>query len=101
MRRKVLLSGVALAAAVACSMIFAPDALAQLGGTSPMSSVVAKTNETREMLVTLGKAGVGVVAAVLFLMALGGKVAWHWVIMVIVAGAGLTGLDSLVGWINS
>ena len=53
------------------------------------------------MLVTLGKAGVGVVAAVLFLMALGGKVAWHWVIMVIVAGAGLTGLDSLVGWINS
>jgi fatty acid desaturase len=77
------------------------DASAQLLGNSPMSSVVAKTNETRQMLVTIGKAAVGVIAAVLFLMALGGRVAWHWVIMVVVAGAGLTGLDSIVAWINS
>jgi hypothetical protein len=101
MRRNWVLCVAALSMLAVGSLILAPDALAQLTGTSPMSSVVAKTNETREMLVTLGKAGVGVVAAVLFLMALGGKVAWHWVIMVIVAGAGLTGLDSLVGWINS
>ena len=79
----------------------APDVWAQFGGSGPMGSIVTKTNETREMLVMIGKAAVGVVAAILFLMALGGRVAWHWVIMVIVAGAGLTGLDAIVNWINA
>jgi hypothetical protein len=91
----------ALSASMALLVLFAPDVWAQFGGSGPMGSIVTKTNETREMLVMIGKAAVGVVAAILFLMALGGRVAWHWVIMVIVAGAGLTGLDAIVNWINA
>lgn len=79
----------------------APEAWAQIAGGGPMGSVVTKTNEARDIVVTVGKAAVGLVAAVLFAMALAGRVAWHWVIMVVVAGAGLTGLDAIVGWINS
>jgi hypothetical protein len=85
--------------AVLCSI--SPDAWAQMAGGGPMGSVVTKTNEARDIVVTVGKAAVGLVAAVLFAMALAGKVAWHWVIMVVVAGAGLTGLDAIVSWINS
>lgn len=101
MSRKSVLCLSLIAAAILLSAVDASDGMAQLIGNSPMSSVVAKTNETRQMLVSIGKAAVGVVAAILFLMALGGRVAWHWVIMVVVAGAGLTGLDSIVAWINS
>jgi hypothetical protein len=86
---------------VGCLVTIAPEAWAQLaGGGGPMGSVVTKTNEARDIVVTVGKAAVGLVAAVLFAMALAGKVAWHWVIMVVVAGAGLTGLDAIVSWIN-
>lgn len=101
MRTNTELLALTLSAALALFVFSAPDALAQFGGTGPMGAIVTKTNETREMLVMIGKAAVGVVAAVLFLMALGGRVAWHWVIMVIVAGAGLTGLDAIVNWINA
>jgi hypothetical protein len=100
MRSKSLLSAPVLCLAALFLVSYAPEAWAQFGG-GPMGSVVTKTNETREMLVLFGKAAVGVVAAVLFLMALGGKVAWQWVIMVVVAGAGLTGLDAIVSWINA
>lgn len=93
-----LVGGLCLFAVVAAT---APETWAQIAGGGPMGSVVTKTNEARDIVVTVGKAAVGLVAAVLFAMALAGKVAWHWVIMVVVAGAGLTGLDAIVGWINS
>lgn len=93
----VLVGGLCLFAVVAAT---APETWAQIVGGGPMGSVVTKTNEARDIVVTVGKAAVGLVAAVLFAMALAGKVAWHWVIMVVVAGAGLTGLDAIVGWIN-
>lgn len=100
MRSKSRLLVAVISVAAVFFVSYVPEAWAQFGG-GPMSSVVTKTNETREMLVLFGKAAVGVVAAVLFLMALGGKVAWQWVIMVVVAGAGLTGLDAIVSWINA
>jgi len=84
----------------ALSLALPPEAFAQLSGAGPMSSIVTKTNEARDIVVTVGKAGVGLVAAVLFVMALMGKVAWTWVILAVVAGAGLTGLDAIVSWIN-
>lgn len=100
MRTKFTLSVVGLCLVLALLMCGA-DAFAAFGSSGgPMSSVVTKTNEARDIVVTIGKAAVGLVAAVLFFLAIGGKVAWHWVIMVVVAGAGLTGLDAIVGWIN-
>lgn len=92
----VLLGGLCLFAVLAAA---APETWAQIAG-GPMGSVVTKTNEARDIVVTVGKAAVGLVAAVLFAMALAGKVAWQWVVMVVVAGAGLTGLDAIVSWIN-
>lgn len=94
----VLIGGLCLFAVLAAT---APETWAQIASGGPMGSVVTKTNEARDIVVTVGKAAVGLVAAVLFGMALAGRVAWHWVIMVVVAGAGLTGLDAIVGWINS
>lgn len=99
MRSKILLL-VGCVCLITLVVATTPEAWAQLGGGGPMGSVVTKTNEARDIVVTVGKAAVGLVAAVLFAMALAGKVAWHWVIMVVVAGAGLTGLDAIVSWIN-
>lgn len=99
MRNKILLL-IGCVCLVAFVVAIVPEAWAQVAGGGPMASVVTKTNEARDIVVTVGKAAVGLVAAVLFAMALAGKVAWHWVIMVVVAGAGLTGLDAIVSWIN-
>lgn len=91
---------VLLALATALILSFSPHAWAQLAGGGPMASVVTKTNEARDIVVGVGKAAVGLVAAILFVMALAGREAWHWVILTVVAGAGLTGIDAIVTWIN-
>ena len=40
-------------------------------------------------------------AAVLLVLAMSGRVAWTWVVCVVAAGAGLTGLDAITEWINA
>ncbi len=87
-----LLVFAALAAVVLVEPAFAQD---------PFGSITTKANETRDHLVTIGQAVIGVVAAALFIMAAFGKVQWYWVGMAVVAGAGLTGLDAIQTWINT
>lgn len=67
----------------------------------PFGSITSKTLDARDQVVVIGQAVLGLVAAVLFLMAAFGKVAWHWVGMVVVAGAGLTGIDAIQAWLTS
>jgi hypothetical protein len=67
----------------------------------PFGSITTKANQTRDHLVTIGQAVIGVVAAALFIMAAFGRVQWYWVGMAIVAGAGLTGIDAIQAWINA
>ena len=82
--------------------LIAPEAWAQFGGgNNPMASVITKTNETTEMIVSVGKAATGLVAAILFMLALAGKAAWHWAIMAVIAAAGFTGLPAIQAWLNS
>jgi hypothetical protein len=67
----------------------------------PLDSITNKANDARDQVVTVGKAFIGLVAAVLFVLAATGKVSWYWVGMVIIAGAGLTGLQAIQSWLNS
>jgi hypothetical protein len=67
----------------------------------PLDSITNKANDARDQVVNLGKAFIGLIAAVLFVLAATGKVSWYWVGMVIVAGAGLQGLQAIQSWLNS
>lgn len=67
----------------------------------PFGSITTKANQTRDHLVTIGQAVIGVVAAALFIMAAFGRVQWYWVGMAVVAGAGLTGIDAIQAWVNT
>ena len=67
----------------------------------PFDAITNKANDARDQVVSIGKAFVGLVAAVLFVLAATGRVSWYWVGMVVVAGAGLQGLQSIQAWLNS
>lgn len=67
----------------------------------PFGSIVDKTEQARDQLVTIGQAVTGLMAAVLLVLAMSGRVAWKWVVCVVAAGAGLTGLDAITEWINA
>jgi hypothetical protein len=67
----------------------------------PFDSITNKANDARDQVINIGKAFIGLVAAVLFVLAATGKVSWYWVGMVVVAGAGLQGLQSIQSWLNS
>lgn len=67
----------------------------------PFGSITTKANQTRDHLVTIGQAVIGVVAAALFIMAAFGRVQWYWVGSAVLAGAGLTGIDAIQAWINT
>lgn len=66
----------------------------------PLDGIASKANDARDQIVIVGKAFIGVVAAVLFVLAATGKVAWMWVGMVVVAGAGLQSLSMIQTWLN-
>ena len=66
----------------------------------PLDGIASKANDARDQIVIVGKAFIGVVAAVLFVLAATGKVAWMWVGMVVVAGAGLQSLTTIQAWLN-
>ncbi len=70
-------------------------------GQQPFDSIVTKTESARDQIITIGQAVTGLMAAVLLVLAMGGRVAWKWVICVVAAGAGLTGLDAIQTWINA
>src|SRR5690242_20324731 len=88
----------ALALAVAALVVFNADIVLAAG---PLDSVARKGEEARDQIVMLGKVAIGIVAAVLFCLAAFGQVAWRWVLMVVVAGAGLQAIDTIQNWINS
>jgi hypothetical protein len=88
------------ACALALAAVFLFDASAVMAA-GPLDSVARKGEDARMQIVMLGKVAIGIVAAVLFCLAAFGQVAWKWVIMVVVAGAGLTGIDAVTSWINS
>lgn len=67
----------------------------------PFGSIVTKAEDARNQLVTIGQAVTGLMAAVLLVLAMSGRVAWKWVVCVVAAGAGLTGLDAITEWINA
>lgn len=67
----------------------------------PLDGIANKANDARDQIITVGKAFIGVVAAVLFVLAATGRVAWMWVGMVVVAGAGLQGLQAIQTWLNT
>jgi len=95
---KELTTGALLGALVILAFVVASDpALAQ----DPFGSIVTKTESARDQLVTIGQAVTGLMAAVLLVLAMSGRVAWKWVICVVAAGAGLTGLDAIQEWINA
>src|SRR5258708_37577397 len=66
----------------------------------PLDGIANKANDARDQMIVVGKAFIGVVAAVLFVLAATGKVAWMWVGMVVVAGAGLQSLTMIQTWLN-
>jgi hypothetical protein len=86
-------------AAVAVAIFVLADPTSVLAG--PLDSITNKANDARDQVVTVGKAFIGLVAAVLFVLAATGKVSWYWVGMVVIAGAGLQGLQSIQSWLNS
>ena len=83
---------------VVAVILFVDPTLAHAG---PLDSITNKANDARDQVVNLGKAFIGLIAAVLFVLAATGKVSWYWVGMVIVAGAGLQGLQAIQSWLNS
>jgi hypothetical protein len=89
-------------AALAC-LALAAAVLTYFGEPSlagPLDGIASKANDARDQIVIVGKAFIGVVAAVLFVLAATGKVAWMWVGMVVVAGAGLQSLSMIQTWLN-
>jgi hypothetical protein len=72
----------------------------ELSFAGPLDGIASKANDARDQIVIVGKAFIGVVAAVLFVLAATGKVAWMWVGMVVVAGAGLQSLSMIQSWLN-
>ena len=88
--------------ALACTVL-AAAVLIYFGEPSlagPLDGIASKANDARDQIVVVGKAFIGVVAAVLFVLAATGKVAWMWVGMVVVAGAGLQSLTMIQTWLN-
>lgn len=88
--------------ALACAALVAA-VLIYFGESSfagPLDGIASKANDARDQIVVVGKAFIGVVAAVLFVLAATGKVAWMWVGMVVVAGAGLQSLTMIQTWLN-
>src|SRR5438309_11896504 len=85
--------------AVAVAIVLLVDPTIVLAG--PLDSITNKANDARDQVISVGKAFIGLVAAVLFVLAATGKVSWYWVGMVVVAGAGLQGLQSIQSWLNS
>jgi hypothetical protein len=88
----------AVALAVAAVVLFTAE-LALAAG--PLDAIARKGNDARDQIVMLGKVAIGIVAAALFCLAAFGQVAWRWVLMVVVAGAGLQAIDTIQTWINS
>ncbi|WP_162915200.1 TrbC/VirB2 family protein [Desertibaculum subflavum] len=89
---------------LACAIVAALICISLIDASlaqDPFGSITTKANQTRDHLVTIGQAVIGVVAAALFIMAAFGRVQWYWVGMAIVAGAGLTGIDAIQAWINA
>jgi hypothetical protein len=66
----------------------------------PLDAIASKGNDARDQLITVGKAFIGLITVVLFIMAAAGKVPWMWVGMVIVAGAGLTAVPTIQAWLT-
>jgi hypothetical protein len=89
----------AMALIAAAILLFWPEiiALAQAG---PLDSIAQKGNDTRDQLITVGKAFIGVVTVALFILAAAGKVPWVWVGMVVIAGAGLSAVPTIQSWLN-
>lgn len=95
---KELTAGALLGALATLAFVAATEpALAQ----DPFGSIVSKTDDARRQLVIIGQAVTGLMAAVLLVLAMSGRVAWKWVVCVVAAGAGLTGLDAIQQWINA
>lgn len=67
----------------------------------PLDGIASKANDARDQIINVGKAFIGVVAAVLFVLAATGRVAWMWVGMVVVSGAGLQAIQVIQTWLNS
>src|ERR1700749_4108021 len=89
------------AAAVAVLILSHLDpAWAQTTG-GPLDGIASKANDARDQIINVGKAFIGVVAAVLFVLAATGRVAWMWVGMVVVSGAGLQAIQVIQIWLNS
>ena|SRR6266571_231057 len=91
-----ILMALACAALVAAVLIYFGEA----ASAGPLDGIASKANDARDQIVIVGKAFIGVVAAVLFVLAATGKVAWMWVGMVVVAGAGLQSLTMIQTWLN-
>ncbi len=91
---RLLLLGVLVSIVVLCLIepSFAQD---------PFGSITTKANQTRDHLVRIGQAVIGVVAAAIFILAAFGRVQWYWVGMAVVAGAGLTGIGAIQTWLNA
>ena len=91
-----MLMALACAALVAAVLIY----FGEPAFAGPLDGIASKANDARDQIVIVGKAFIGVVAAVLFVLAATGKVAWMWVGMVVVAGAGLQSLTMIQTWLN-
>ena len=83
----------------AAFLLLHPD-LVSIVIAGPLDSIAQKGNDTRDQLITVGKAFIGVVTVALFILAATGKVPWLWVGMVIVAGAGLSAVPTIQSWLN-
>jgi hypothetical protein len=84
---------------VAAVMLFWPD-FASHALAGPLDGIASKGLDARDQLITVGKALIGVITVVLFIMAAMGKVPWMWVGMVVVAGAGLSAVPTIQSWLN-
>jgi hypothetical protein len=69
--------------------------------SGPLDGIASKANDARDQIINVGKAFIGVVAAVLFVLAATGRVAWMWVGMVVVSGAGLQAIQVIQTWLNT
>lgn len=92
---------VALLVVLLAAIILFQSDIAALAQTGPLDAIAAKGDSARDQIILIGKSVIGVAAAVLFVLAAMGRAAWHWVIMVVIAGAGLQALPAIQGWLNS
>ena len=78
-------------------------ALAQVptGDAGALQPLVNKTDQLRGYLIRIGQALVGLIAVVLMILALTGRVPWMWVTITVGVGVLLTGFDQLYSFLNS